>query len=252
MTVNELYKHLDKLIPRALSCEWDNDGLMCCPDGEREVKRALVCLDVTAEVTSFAVKEGFDVIVSHHPFIFKGLKSLDDASYIPRKAMEFIRAGISVMSFHTRLDALEGGVNDILASLLGLKNIEPFGLEGEMIGRIGEVDETGLHDFAKLVKEKLSAPVLLCSDAGKKVNKVAVLGGSGDDFVCAAMAAGADTYVSGDLGYHSKTDAPDMGINLIEAGHFYTEAPVCDKLCAMLADVGIEAVKYNSNRTFAV
>ena len=74
MTVKELYSYLDKKIPTSLSCEWDNDGLMCCPEPDREVKRVLVALDVTAEIAETAVSGGYDLIVSHHPFIFKGLK----------------------------------------------------------------------------------------------------------------------------------------------------------------------------------
>lgn len=253
MTVRELYKHLSEKIPPSLSCDWDNDGLMCCPDGEREVNRALVALDVTADVVKEAVTGGYDVIISHHPFIFSSLKSLDENSFIPRKAMELIKNGISVMSFHTRLDALEGGVNDILARKLGLLDIEAFGEDGEMMGRIGTFEsELSLADFAKFVKNTLDSPTVLVADANRAVKRVAVLGGEGSDFIRAAIAAGADTYVSGRLGYHNMTDAPDMNINLIEAGHFYTEDPVCELLCSMLGELGINSEKYFSNRIFAV
>ena len=234
MTVNELYKHLDTQIPRSLSCEWDNDGLMCCPDGEREIKKALICLDVTEAVTSFAVKEDFDVIVSHHPFIFKGLKSLDEASFIPRKAMEFIRAGISVMSFHTRLDALCGGVNDRLCKMLGLENVEPL-FDGDVpLGRVGMLNESmTAKELAQKVKNVLDAPFVLLSDSGVLPHKIAVLGGSGKSMIGAAKSAGADTFISGRLDYHPLTDAPDdfnRPINRIEAGHFYTENHICDFL----------------------
>ena len=120
MTHRELYRYLEEKMPRALSCAWDNDGLMCCPDGGREVRRVLVALDVTAEAVRYAVEGGYDVIVSHHPMIFKGLKAINDEHYVADKAMTLIREWISVMSFHTRLDAVEGGVNDTLANLLGL------------------------------------------------------------------------------------------------------------------------------------
>ena len=250
MTVLELYKYFNDIIPSALSCEWDNDGLMCCPDGGHEVRRALVCLDVTEEAVNEAIKGGFDVIVSHHPFIFKGLKSLDDEKIVSRKAMKLIKADIAVMSFHTRLDAVEGGVNDTLAKLLGISDAVPF---GEGIGRIGTLSSPlSLSDFAKLVKTSLCAPAVSVSDTGKEVYKVAVLGGSGDDEIGASIAAGADTYVSGELGHHPMTDAPDMGINLIEAGHFYTEEPVCEVLAEKLSSLGIEAVRFNSNRTMVI
>ena len=246
MTVYELYKHLNTLIPSSLSCEWDNDGLMCCPDGSRKVHRALVCLDVTNEIVEAAISGSYDVIVSHHPFIFRGLKSLDEGDFIPKRAMALIREGISVMSFHTRLDTLSGGVNDKLSEILGIKNAVPF---GEGIGRIGELDkESCLFDFAKSVKDKLSAPTVAVADAKRPVLKVAVLGGSGKDELFSAIAAGADTYVSGELGHHTLTDAPDLGINLIEAGHFYTEDHICKMLCDTLCSLGIAADYLNSNK----
>lgn len=246
MTVLELYDKLNTAIPSSLSCEWDNDGLMCCPDSTREVKRVLVCLDVTAEAIERAITENCDAIMSHHPLIFKGLKSITDESFIPQKAIALIRAGISVMSFHTRLDALDGGVNDTLAELLELGDIVPF---GDGIGRIGTLSNScDIESFAKTVKEVLGAPVVQYADAKKEVSRVAVLGGSGKDELPAAIAAGADTFVSGELSHHPMTDAPDMKINLVEAGHFYTEEPVCKVLCQMLTELGIEAIHHNSNK----
>ena len=98
MKIRELYDSLEALIPRDLSCEWDNDGLMCCPDGEREVKRVLVALDVTDKVCDEAIRGGYDVIVSHHPFIFKGLKSINGDDHISAKAIKLISSGIAVMN----------------------------------------------------------------------------------------------------------------------------------------------------------
>ena len=235
MTVRELYRYLDEKMPPALSCTWDNDGLMCCPDGAREVRRVLVTLDVTAAAVKHAIEGGYDVIVSHHPMIFKGLRAINDENYIADKAMTLIRAGVAVMSFHTRLDAVAGGVNDTLAALLGLCDVAPFGEEA--IGRIGTLDKPeALSAFASRVKSTLGAPAVAVADAGKPVCRVAVLGGAGGDDVAAALTAGADTYVSGTLGYHDLVDAPENGMNLIAAGHYYTEAPVCDVLRAWIGE----------------
>lgn len=255
MTVIELYKYLDKTIPSSLSCEWDNDGLMCCPDANKEVRRVLVTLDVTAEAVDAAKRENCDLIVSHHPLIFKGLKSISPENYISAKAIELIKSSIAVFSFHTRLDALSGGVNDILAAKLGVKETTPFGCDGEAIGRIGVLDAPmSLDDFAVLVKKALGAPFVLAADAGKEVYRVALLGGEGGDDISAAKTAGADTYVSGRLGYHPMTDAPENDINLIEAGHFYTEYPVCEKLGELIkrADEKIEVVPFFSNKIKAI
>lgn len=251
MTVNELYRELSTKIPEGLSCDWDNDGLMCCPDGERQVGKVLIALDVTSDVVSFAVSGGFDLIVSHHPFIFKGLKSVNEENYIAAKAIELIKNNISVMSFHTRLDAVSGGVNDVLSACLGLENVTIMANGNEEIGRVGELPEPlSLSDFAERVKKTLGAPAVVVSDAGLPVHRVAVLGGEGGDDIYAARASGADTFVSGRLGYHNMVDAPEMGINLIEAGHFYTENPVCGALVGLIRDIdgNIKTEIYCSNR----
>ncbi len=238
MKVCELFAALEERIPRELSCPWDNDGLMVCPDGEREVHRVLVALDVTEEIAKKAIEGGYDVILSHHPMIFHALKAVNPYDTVAKKAILLLRAGVSVMSFHTRLDAVSGGVNDTLASLLGLKNTEPFGNEGEEIGRVGLLPApAALTDFAKTVRDVIGAPTVQVSDAGRTVSRVAVLGGSGSDDVSAAIRAGADTYVTGELGHHYLTDAPEKGINLIAGGHFYTENPVCEVLSRMAKEI---------------
>lgn len=235
MTVRELYAALEQRIPHALSCDWDNDGLMCCPDGGAQVERVLVALDVTERTVQAAIDGGYDLIVSHHPMIFRPLRALEDGDYVARRAVTLTRAGISVMSFHTRLDAVAGGVNDTLAALLGLDEVSPF---GDGIGRIGSLpNETTLCEFARAVKSALGVPRLLVGDADRPVRRVALLGGNGSDDVPAALAAGADTYLSGEIAYHHLCEAPEMGMNLLAAGHFHTEDPVCKTLRTWLLSV---------------
>lgn len=235
MTVREYYKYFCEKIPSELSLEWDNDGLMCCPDGDREVRRVLIALDITEEVVRTAVDGRFDLIVSHHPLVFRGVKSLTERDGTGRKLLTLVKSGISAMSFHTRLDAVSGGVNDLLASRLGLSDVTPFGDDG--IGRIGSVTKTDIESFARLVKERLSAPTVTFASADRTVSRVAVLGGSGKEDVYAAMAAGADTYVTGELAYHQLVDAPETEMNLIEAGHFYTEYPVCTRIAELVREL---------------
>ncbi len=249
MTVKQLYEYLNQKIPPALSCEWDNDGLMCVPSPEREVRRVLVCLDATAEAVERAIVGGYDLIVTHHPFIFKGLAHIEPSDYIAAKAIKLIKNDISLFSFHTRLDAVEGGVNDTLCDLLGLVDTVPF---AEGIGRIGTLPcETDAATLASAVKKLLGADGVFLADAGLPCKRVAVLGGGGDDDIHEAMSCGADTYISGDFKYHSKTDAPDFGINLMEAGHFQTENPVCGVLASLIlpADENIVCDIFYSNRT---
>lgn len=235
MTVIELYNKLCEIIPTSLSCPWDRDGLESCPEPEREVKKILVALDCTNEVIDRAIDEGAEVIISHHPLFFGGLGNINALTFDGARAVRLAKANIATMSFHTRLDALEGGVNDILAEKLGLENVQIIG--DERICRIGDIkEELDVIDFAEAIKEKLScgcgekeAAVAICP-AGKKVKRVAVLGGSGGDDIKVAAAHGADTFVTGELKYHERLSAADFGMNLICAGHFFTEYPVCEFL----------------------
>ncbi len=255
MNVKELYEYLDTRISRSLSCEWDNDGLLCCPNGEREVRRVLVALDVTDAVCDAAIEGRYDVIVSHHPFIFKGLTAVNGEDHVSAKVIKLIANGIAVMSFHTRLDAVSGGVNDMLASLLDLKNVKAFGEGDETLGRVGELEcAMDIKSFAEKVKTVLCAPSVSYTDSGRPAFRVAVLGGSGSDDIKAAIKAGADTYVSGELKYHDMTDSAEIGINLLAAGHFYTENPVCHVLKEVIIGTGenIECDIFYSCNIFTV
>lgn len=246
MTVQQLYQFLEDRLPRSLSCGWDNDGLSCCPDPLTPVRRVLISLDPTEDAVRVAAEEGYTVLLTHHPLLFRGLKAVNGGDTGSRKVIRLIQAGVTAMAFHTRLDAADGGVNDTLAALLGLEQILPFGdTEGEdanpagkPIGRIGTLPcPESLDDFARRVKAALHLPGLLCAGCGKPVHRVAVLGGAGDDDVYAAMAAGADTYLTGELRYHHLCDAPFSGMNLLAAGHYHTEFPVTAVLARMVEDI---------------
>lgn len=235
MTVRGLYEKLNARIPKELSCDWDNDGLMCCKNTEQEVKKVLVALDVTEKIVEKAISEHYDTVVSHHPLVFHPLTAVNPDLPVAKKVIKLLENGISVMSFHTRLDAVEGGVNDTLAGHLNLAGVVPF---ADGIGRIGTLPkEMPLGEFAKRVKEVTGAPSLLLSDANLPVSRVAVLGGNGSDEVLAAKAAGADTYISGEIAHHHLTDAPETGINLIAAGHYYTEQPICKTLAGWIGEM---------------
>ncbi len=250
MKTIELFKYLDNAIPASLSCHWDNDGLMCCGSPEKEVKKVLISLDITEKAVNKAIAEGFDVIISHHPMIFKKIGGVEPNVASARKAIALIKNDISAMSFHTRLDALNGGVNDVLAEKLGLQNTVPFGPEGEEMGRIGYLSApTELDELCQSIKKALGAPVVLSASCGKKAHKVAILGGDGKDFVSSAKNAGADTYISGRISYNLMVEASEMGINLVEAGHYFTEAPICEFLATLVkkADASIETEIFSSN-----
>lgn len=250
MTVSELYRALDARIPRDYACAWDNDGLSCCPDPDAPVTGILIALDATEDAAAAAEKRGFNVLLTHHPMLFRGLKAVAGADTGSRKVIGLIRSGISSMAFHTRLDALPGGVNDVLAKVLGLSDVVPFGdghgedgnAAGMPIGRIGVLPEAESFDaFCARVKTALHLPAILGADCGKPVRRVAVLGGAGDDEVSAAHEAGADVFVTGELRYHQLCDAPFSGMSLINAGHYHTEYPVLTVLRRMVGEIYAEA-----------
>lgn len=236
MTVKELYLELEKRIPSTLSANWDHDGLQVTPDENAEVTSVVVALDVTLDVIAKAKATGANVIVTHHPVLFHPAETVNASDTVGGRIVACLQNGISVMSFHTRLDAVDGGVNDALAALLGLTDVTPFGAEG--IGRIGKLKKKeSLRFFAKRFIELTNAPGCETVAVGNEVKRVAVLGGAGSDELAEAKAAGADTYVTGEVHYNVLLDARETGVNLLVGGHYYTENPVTDVLKNMIGEI---------------
>ena len=233
MTVQELYDRMSAQLPETLREPWDNDGLMCSSDLNATVRRVLVALDVTEEIVDYAVEGGFDLIVSHHPLIFRPVSHLVPTNHTARKLIRLMSGGVSVFSFHTRADKALGGVNDLLAERLDLENVRPFGADG--LGRIGELSEQmSLEDFAYILKGQLNAPIVQVADGYNPVRRIAVVGGDGKSYLNDAIREGADTFVSGQLSYNTMEEAPELGINMVEGGHFFTENPVVEGFSNML------------------
>ena len=249
MTIRELYNALDEMFPRSLSCSWDNDGLMVCSDPDKEIKRVLLALDASNEAIEYAIKEGCQVLLTHHPLLFRPMRNVTHDFLSGDRTLAAIKADLAVMSFHTRLDAGQGGVNDALCETLGLTAAGSFGdSEAPGLGRIAHLEqEMSLADFAARVKEALGCSMVQYS-GNRPVKIVAMVGGGGGDFIYPAKDAGADTYITGDTGYNVTLDAADDGINIIQAGHYHTEAPVLSRLadvCRTLA--GAECLFFDSN-----
>lgn len=221
---SEIFGYLDTLAPRELAMDWDNCGLQI---GSRNlaVSKILVALDPFEDVCQEAISTGAQLIVTHHPLFFDPIKAVTDETAIGRAAAMLIHSGISLYSCHTDLDVAPGGVNDCLARVLGLESIETFGSENLL--RRGNIPEQPLSEFLGAVKARLSCPGLRYVDAGKPCRKIAVGGGACADAIPDAVGAGCDTFVTSDIRYNRFWDASDLGLNLIDAGHFYTENPVC-------------------------
>lgn len=249
-TVEKLYEFLNSSIPAELSCEWDNDGKMCVPYPEKEVKKALICLDASEEAVDYAIQNGFDCIITHHPFIFNPISNIDGGVSLGRKACKLIKNDVSVMSFHTRLDKVSGGVNDALADVLQMKNIEDF----SDVGRMGTVEKTDVFTLASNLKKALKADRILYVDAKRAVSKIAVVGGSGKGYLSEALACGCDTFLTGEMPYNCEHEAKELGINLICGGHYFTENIVCGRLEMLVKnfDFGIYTEIFESNVSFCI
>ena len=249
-TVNDILRFLETLAPASMKMEWDNVGLLC---GSRyqEVTKVLVALDPFEGVCQEAAAVGAQLIVTHHPLIFRALKSITDDTSIGRSIRLLCRENISAINAHTNLDCTPGGVNDRLAAALGLKEIaviDPMGTDanGKEWGllRKGAVDEQSLPVFLATVKAALGCEGLRYVDGGKPVHKVAVGGGACATELMDAFHAGCDTFVTSDVKYNQFWDAKDLGLNLIDAGHFYTENPItvclAEKIAAAFPDVEVK------------
>ena len=232
-TVGDILKYIETLAPRELKMDWDNVGLNC---GSRSapVTRILVALDPFEHVCQEAAQWGADLLVTHHPLIFRPLPMVTDDAAITRGLMELVRHNISHICAHTNLDCAPGGVNDALAATLGLENTESLGAYGGMM-RCGEVPQQDLTSFLAFVKEKLHCDGLRYCDGGKPVRKVAVGSGACSDGLYDAILAGCDTFVTSDVKYNNFWDAKEQGLSIIDAGHFATENPVVSVLAEKIA-----------------
>lgn len=236
MTVQTILDYLWTLAPISYKESWDNVGHLL---GRRNapVRGVLVALDATAAVAAEAERLDCQLVVTHHPVIFRAAQRVTDDNPLTELPLRYLEQGIAVISMHTNLDRAAGGVNDALAKQLDLHNIEIW-QDGEASGllRVGELEETELPAFAAFVKQRLACPGLRFAHGGRAVRRVAVGGGACAEFVPTVLAAGCDTFVTADVKYHEFCDAAALGLNLIDAGHFETENPVCDALAELLRE----------------
>ncbi len=232
---NDIVQFMESIAPQSRKESWDNVGLLCGRK-EKEVRTILIALDPFQAVAEEAVQLGADMIVTHHPLIFRPLYDVTDDTSVGRTVAILLRNDISAFCAHTNLDIAPGGVGACLAAALGLNEIVPLHPQWDERGEPwallhkGTVEAQGLPDFLAHVKCALGTPVLRYSDGGKAVHHVAVGGGACANEWKQALEAGCDTFVTADAKYNDFWDARDAGMTLIDAGHFYTENPVCTYL----------------------
>ncbi|MCX7615362.1 MAG: Nif3-like dinuclear metal center hexameric protein [Clostridiales bacterium] len=236
-TVKDIFNHLCTSMPISLCESWDNSGLLI-GRLNKEVKKALISLDVTPPVVLEAIKEQFDLIVSHHPVVFRPVSAITEDTPTGSTVTNLIKNDISVISMHTNADVADGGVNDLLAERIGLIQIDSLrGGETEALGRYGVLKEQmTLHEFLKQIKVRLSLKGTRFINAGSKVLRVAVGGGACGDLLKNAKDAGCDTFITSDIKYSVMLEAAAYGMNLIDAGHFETENLICPKFAELIGN----------------
>lgn len=249
-TVSDICVFMNEYASLTYAEKWDNPGLLL-GHVEAPVHKIMVALDLMPEVAEQAIEEEVDLIITHHPYYFHLLSSLAVTDTKMEVMYELIKHDIAVYAAHTNLDAARGGVNDVLADRLGLNDVTEIPRKDcpeQGLARIGVLGEPmELKDFAAYVRDQLGAAHVTFAGGEEPVFKVAVVGGSGADFMDDAMAAGADTLVTGDVKYHVAQKALNMGLNLVDGTHQLTELPVI----AHLEDV-LTAWCQESGRHFEV
>ena len=227
---------MNRIAPRQLAEEWDNPGLLV-GSFNSEVEKIFVCLDVTEKNINLAVEFGADLIIAHHPLIFRAVKNFRTDLPLGKKLETLIKNNIAVFAAHTNLDSVQGGVNDVLAERLGLVDVKTFDEEIFSLGRIGKLPQKmTAKDFALHVKKSLNCEFVRLVDAGDfPIEKVGICGGAGSDIISKAKFHGAQAFVTGDLKYHEAQSAVDNKIHVVDAGHFATEFPIVHVLAEMLA-----------------
>ena len=234
-TVRDIFDFLNTVAPPYMKESWDNVGLNC-GRMDKEVGTVLVALDPFSGVCRVAADIGADLLVTHHALLWNP-GFITDETQQGKNTLFLIEHGIPCINAHTNLDLAPGGVNDTLAAVLGLQEVKvvnPVGKDADGVEygllRQGTVDEQPLEAFLQHVKDALGCEGLRYADGGKPVHKVCVGGGACGSELMDAYQAGCDTFVTADVKYNQFWDAKDLGMTIIDAGHYYTENPVVQVL----------------------
>ena len=233
MKARQVADIIEEFAPLCIQESWDNAGF-CIGSPETEVKGIMVGFDCTPALIEEAVDSGCNMIVTHHPLIFKGVRKIDPDTFLGSAIVSAIKHDMVVYAAHTNADKAADGVSWIMAAKLGLTDVEPLGEDG--LGTIGTLPEAmDSKIFIEKVKKTFNLPVVRSSKPlAKPVSRVAMCGGAGGSLIAEAETKGADAYLCGDLSYHCFfTDADFM---LLDVGHYESEIDIVDKLFGLLSE----------------
>lgn len=245
-TVERIAQIMNDIAPENQAEKWDNVGLLLGRKNAR-VRRLMTAVDITRSVINEAIDKKVDMIISHHPLIFNPIYSLESDSTTAQLVYPLIENNIAVYSAHTNLDKAVGGTDDCLAEALELQDVRQIGDTSDLeFGRIGVLASSmDLIGFAERVRKQLKTQRIdIVGEKKRQVWKVAVSGGAGAGLMKKALDAGADVLVTGEIKHHEAIEAELMGINILAAGHFYTELPVMIKLIGRL-QMTLDSLQYN-------
>lgn len=260
MKIKEVMSALERFAPLPLQEDWDNAGLQVGLT-ETEASGALLCLDVNEKIVDEAIQKGCNLIVSHHPLLFRGLKTISDSDYVQRTVMKAIQNRITVLSMHTNMDNAKGGVNFKIAEKMGLTNLNFFctktinGIEAGS-GVIGEYTAPiAADDFVIGVKRTFDVECAQCNELLRRpIKKVAICGGAGDFLLPQAIKLGADAFLTGEMHYHVFF-GHEQEIQICVIGHYQSEqytneifksiiGDVCPSLPIFLAETNTNPIIY--------
>lgn len=256
MRMQDIINRFEEIYPKKLAEEWDNVGLLI-GDNKKEIKKVQLSIDATEDAIDNAIKNGVDMIVTHHPVIFKGIKTVDYSTVMGRKIRKLIKNDINVYSLHTNLDSANGGLNDYILNLLGIEKSQVLdknlNFEDCGIGRVYKLDrEHSIKEYIGEIKDKLEIEHirLISSDENTEIKKIALVNGSGMSYWRKAKSLGVDLFITGDVGYHEALDAKEANLNVVDIGHFESEKHFIKLLKTYFEKMDIDVIIYNDGPVF--
>ena len=249
MRMSDWLKMMDEIAPLSIQEPWDNSGLQI-DYGNEEVERILVALEVTGDVIEEAIAKKVNMIVVHHPLIFNPIRSINHRTVEGDYLIRLIRAGIAVYASHTCFDSARNGNNDYLMELLGIQrfsrlNMPGKGFEESALARVGILPEPVLFsEFLKRLSTALGHPggIKVSGDDSRLIQKVAVCTGAGGEYYEGAVAAKADVFISGDIKHHEAQAAKELGLCVIDAGHYGTEQIFVENMAGQIRQKSMDAL----------
>ena len=256
MITKDIINFLEEKYPRSNAEEWDNVGLLV-GNNKKDVKKIQLSIDATEKAVDYAAQNNVDMIVTHHPLIFKPLKSIVMSELSGRKIIKLIENGLNLYSIHTNLDSSKDGLNDYILELLEVKKYKIIDInandETAGIGRMYTLEEKiTILEYADFIKTKMKIKNVrvISNDLKSKVKKIALINGSGMSYWRKVKSLGADLFITGDIGYHDALDAKESGLHLIDIGHFESENCFSELLKKNLEEIGLEVLIFNDGPVF--